>query len=1606
MPIFRTTFTIQSHPGDRMSRLGHDRELSALESAVDRGDRRLLHPNGVAKPGACADGMPVKMDEDELDEHNDPTAALTELILEHDDDGWPQGSNEDLLIRSPHPEWTENRIQQLPASEAVRDLFRRVVGLLSFCSTDIADGLEEARHLLETANGASIMQKGIEHSVRRALKFWITAGMYEKANKRRNVPGSALALALDGVGSALGCFSSTLWSFTKRPLVQRAAKANETRSALCFFADHLRKEILSAETVLGIGTLGALKRKIRDADRSMRPRTITMRSVSGSIDGVWDMVYHHGTEPEDFGNTDRVNVTLLLALGELLRKVDQHSDGSTPGTNALDDLEPAKLAFSSQDQLQAWKERAAGRLLNESEIMQSTEGFEEMATCFRKTTHKTASCAALLFQLDDVHSATTMLRVLVATVRELFEHDSSIGHRLKLCNALGALSLIASLIEPSNETIRAAEDAIDLLRAPFRDKPDAHTALMATLQFAHACALQGIAAKGNGSAPKALLLCKGYRAASRAVSLARARATAATVDDQGCAASIFLAYALQTKAEVSDAYRASIAELAKQRELDGVTGTQTDQRTTEALQDDSTIARLLADTSRAPVQDSSSDRKAAVTTLIASAGHEAWLIEPLLADALVSYANSAQGEEAMARWQEATGILGDLAKSHSPAFCFPLATSHFDLARQLRWHGRLVEAEEEFKQAIHFRSQAGEASVMQRDSLTTLDAMYAARAMLCFRLGRYEEAMAHAQTAMDIAQRDDHIPNVVREAIVIVPFCKWLLDSGGQVTSLDKVFESPMKFGDVLADKDKPVDSGSRNFLGICWAAVIQCSLGEGEKETAAANAEKVVKAMRNLMDSPAVCEDVKRNLEPIDFRLPHLLVLLAGIHLTLGRLDDALKEAEEVIGMGEKDGKDQPTQAAAVGTSLCRTDGPTLKTALLIKAHLLSKTGDEAGAAAVKAQADAGPFPHLPSNDVHMSRIDSGAVEQMDAQPQSTVPEQHMDFETGTRSDIDTPLEALSFVFPVDALSDIEAAAPLAARLHAMSPAFAQASLLIQRGIMGLIAVVEAGAQIRSLWDRVEAFARRGLGLYERILALPKERMFSTEPGTKHGLLLRMLLAKIDEFEEKVDRHLQRTFIARLLVKAPVLRDLRDLQQKFNYCVRVAELAFGLANKSRRLAQPCSPFDESLSPRGDLVMHRLSALTLDEIEEHHVDPVRDGLPDLFKFEPLLSVLRNVEWPKDREAQETVLLQYLPQYLRNRNVLIEPSSKLILGCLLVSLATCERWQSAADIAEILAITIRYTNSIAPTEQSCIELCSVLGALAVALSQVGMDYQAARAMEEAIDLLHPFHASDLERHQGLLARLRMMQARILIDMATRIPKGPSLHGFAISVACKAGNVADLAVNTFRAAAEADPVDMLRPFHERDPGNTASKFTLAQALYLRAMIVDETHRNVMSHPLYSKHLDEQIEAMNARGDVVDAVTAVRLYFPEYVRDRTNEIGTPEDFWPILKEAIGTFRELAEASSTRYRLFLSNALFLATSLLGDVPDDEGVMKQANDHFQSLALDFPIVNEEELYELGERWHQHNMTHPLIGKRVLGASEHGDRLRARRWHAIISRHL
>ncbi|KAK0523055.1 hypothetical protein OC842_006280 [Tilletia horrida] len=946
--------------------------------------------DGISNPDGDVDITDMVEDDDEDEDGG------VESADEDGDDGWSVASDADVpVVGLPCRGWSESRIAAMPTSEEIKNLFRRVADLLPFSSSAIRALLKGAERIISKGARAATLRHEVEGFIKRILNFCILIGEEEKASGTRDLPGTPISLVLIGIKEQLGGFNLMVADYARHGLARRASHTANTRAELGNFASTTREWITEAQNALRIGTLGRLQKATVNPGTPPSPRAINTLIVADQIVSAVNVGLIETESLDEPRPETPFDVPMGLALADFLAQVLQSGKaGNEKPNDALGELMPNKLAFASLEQLHDWRTRANDRFLDLSEDWTVAEDRPPLAT-FPEAISMAATFAALLCQMESFNSAGKLLEVLVATVRELFDHSPSLGNRLKLSNALGALSTILLRIsEHSINGMRAAEEAIALVRPLCDQDPGPHLALLSKLQRTYALTLRAVGDTHSGTRLQLTFLRRAYRVATKAVEHARLHVAMVADTERDRLARTSLALALKTLADICQAYASSAAQLRDLREYeelyqwlnaergDGIwppayakvvaeieLAAKAGSHKTQAA-----AIRYLEDTFFASMPEQLALREEVVSILRSLAEQEPWLYEPLLAGALRSSAQVSQHKAAVARCEEAITIFRRLSDTLSPLYDGPLSEASSELALQLRWAHRLAEADVAFEQAILSAPQHGDDWDREWTDFDNVVDMIAARGLLCVRMEKYDEAQEIAEKAISSVGEANH--SVVRAKLAGAwqSFCGWVMDVDNKRTSLDdfcravlEEYDSQARFRTSDAEKIMLIPETPEHALGLGWAAAAQCSLGQ--TQAALDCGQKAVERTRSMMASSTIRRRAKSKWISIDFVLPHLLVILAGVRLSCGLGDDALGDVEEVIEIArnaaaraakEVRGEDKEQEwhdSQADVADLCWVDGPTLKTALRIKAHLLSKKGDETGAATVKAEADGLPF-------------------------------------------------------------------------------------------------------------------------------------------------------------------------------------------------------------------------------------------------------------------------------------------------------------------------------------------------------------------------------------------------------------------------------------------------------------------------------------------------------------------------------------------------------------------------------------------------------------------------------------------------------------------------
>ncbi|CAD6948834.1 unnamed protein product [Tilletia controversa] len=922
----------------------------------------------------------LELDDGDLELSEDEIADL-EADREWDDDSDDESyfdDNDDAASCASDPDVPAKLLQQdLPAStiaeldttKPIKSLLTDIADLFKTSSMPLREGVFFAVEVIEATSGNRFLKRITELWIKIALTFWRQVAQRERATGQRDLPGTTVNIVLQYIalqfrGHPLIKMPEIVRQEVKmRPHREQIRREFRARSRSMYIITHRAQELL------GLGTLGRLHQSTLDPRLPKRPKTIVLEST---IDGLAELLNLALSSSADTPDDTALHIPRLEAffqMGLFLRNLHapqiSHSDlkrkqsqpnnsdldadgndgdnldqagpasvdptATTPArvsasnqaaSEVIDDLSPSHLAFEDLNNLKQWKVRAASRFRALVHI--STLRADAIQSSFSETATVLMVCSTLLYQRDAPSLVIPLAQVFVATVREEYEQDPSIANRLRLCNSLGVLFLIFSQAAHNFDAMRAGEEAIACLQPLCEDNPSEHLPLMASLKMAYCDSLISTADSDEttyGSLNRVGVLRKSSRVATQAVDLARSIVEAKPTELK---ARWTLAYALFLKGraccELRDACAALTIRYANYN-LETVSPklfAKVDDRSYENV--DSALA--------------ASEECISIYRRLAEDSPK--LFDPLLAKALHSAADAygyhpqLKSEQAIAYYREAITILLRLSQSFPSIFEVSLGRSYFSLAHQLNSDSRLVEAEESFDEMLKV--------CPRRNKLVGQVWQY--RAVLCFRLERYQEALAHATKSDTIFQSGDDPSESRVGALAVQGFCIWVLDAGRAEEALDILkwcisnslcdgcqFRRPSQIRYVSDDQ-------YMFCLALGWNGAVRCALGQ--RTDARANGERALMVTRALLKSRKnMSSTTRRTLEPSHHVLPHLLVLLAGTHLEAGRYDMAKKAVDESLKLGEA------------------ADGPTRKTALLLKARLLDKDGLEAEAAATRAEAD-----------------------------------------------------------------------------------------------------------------------------------------------------------------------------------------------------------------------------------------------------------------------------------------------------------------------------------------------------------------------------------------------------------------------------------------------------------------------------------------------------------------------------------------------------------------------------------------------------------------------------------------------------------------------------
>ncbi|CAD6968833.1 unnamed protein product [Tilletia controversa] len=859
--------------------------------------------------------------------------------------------------------------------------------MLETSSKVLRDAVRLAASIVQPAfsSRCKLLERHSEGYVRRALHFLKQVAEREKVTGIRDQPGTPSSMLLFIVKQHLHHYDGLVGLHDTRTLIMRSIRMRKTRDELFRSSRKLRDVVLSAQKGLGLSRIGRLHQAAVDPRARNRPHSIDIVPIADALRDHLELPPQHPVVDEDDSATGFPDVATYLQLAIFLRMLrtpqdirlnskrrreqldngnqeDGASDSNALGptliesmpesssaackaaSELLEDLTASRLAFDGLGQLQRWRQRAASRLRTVTLLWNRNS--ETFGLSFSETATMLVSLSILLFQTHFFEAAAYSAELLVATLREDYEQEPSKAKQVRLVSGLGLLSMLLAQAESRGlEAMRAGEEALSLLQPLHEADPAEYLPLAIVLKFAYSRSLCSSARKERGMLMKLCLFRRSVRVAQQAVDLARSTVKAEINNVEAREA---LAAALSLKGDACHTLSYICADLE-----DSLETRRSEAEMAHSGQNPSDaqgpipvvhlkIRRKIDDQSCGDLDEAGHSYEECISIYQQLAKDVPRLYDYPLALTMETTADlyhpiaepksKSKNEKAIAYYGQAIAIYRRLFQSFPHLFDRGLHAVYYDLGSRLRWENRLVDADLAFQESLHFLSELGDPT-----GAVGFDVLQA-RAHICVRLERYEEALVHGTKSIAISRHEAAMSQNHWEAFAVQEFCKWVLKKEARPTQTLHALESAVA---LAISQRNPLEYTSMQDCYIClalgWLGAVQCSVGQ--QEDATKNGAEAVRLMLDFMDSKEAREGADQELEPYEHMLPHLLVLLAGTHLEAGRHDEAKKVLDESLKVGDA------------------ADGPTRKTALLLRARFLDTDGLEAEAAAIRAEADRIPF-------------------------------------------------------------------------------------------------------------------------------------------------------------------------------------------------------------------------------------------------------------------------------------------------------------------------------------------------------------------------------------------------------------------------------------------------------------------------------------------------------------------------------------------------------------------------------------------------------------------------------------------------------------------------
>ncbi|KAE8232436.1 hypothetical protein CF326_g2537 [Tilletia indica] len=889
--------------------------------------------------------------------------------------------------------------------QKILQLFRQLENYTNTCNGVINDGAHLGFLILELSESTALFRREGRWFVQRALDLFKLVAVEEEAAGIWDIPGRLSSLCLQSLTDDMAAFYSQISKYHGLSTVQRGRVRDEYQRDVRSKIQQQKRSILAFKTHFGLN--GKL-RQIASAQNSTQAVSATSLQL---IQKLFDKEHSSACSMLDYQPICKVpsfpRITLLLDLSDLLQIIEDtkaqkyvqrggkreresstssHDQGSAPQSVPLapeggqsfavllrHELEEDKLRFQDFQELEEFREQTKNDLKTSLSVLRSRLGTLSAENAALVLQYLSVLCArATLFG-----PAVSFAELLVVIFREAEDRAPSIKNKIVLATAHGFLSGLLTFTRRKFEAVRAAEEGLRILLPLVKSYPGHCSRPLAILKIVNARALVEHSNDITEAHIQVSALQKAYRISGEAVRiLQQPPSTLSTTSDVlRSAAGALLAQSSAARTLIGVLFKyAGVTRIDCFRPLNDVQTRAEEEKPTECricerngspspLFDDP-LHDVIKKLSRDIIETFVKTLDQCVEMSRALVARYSHLHEPLLAEALLLRAElvSICSRHAIDAFAEPAALFKELSKAFPAQFDAPSERAYTGLAQRQRWEADLDGAAASYQIALqHLLSQLDpgpyhQSSLERRRCAERTFKVYTDRTLLNIQLERYEEGLIDInQMSTLLRKEEEKEPSKFIGSTVMKGCCHWML---GQQEEAFKVLTASIQLIKNLQDTKnakaavKECDLGTLRFdvakdklehcLALAWYGAVQSSMGN--HEVALENGERAVRALRSRLSDIRVQLDSMVNLNPVDRFLPHCLILTAGTLLCMGRREAARKQVEESLKLN----------------SDAKVDGPTVKTALLLKARLLEETtgrGHFEEAARIREEAKKIPF-------------------------------------------------------------------------------------------------------------------------------------------------------------------------------------------------------------------------------------------------------------------------------------------------------------------------------------------------------------------------------------------------------------------------------------------------------------------------------------------------------------------------------------------------------------------------------------------------------------------------------------------------------------------------